>query len=137
MALIKPGQLEPIISDKEMLDLINKYCQAIKSRNWDLLRLIITQDCVWRWPGTNDESGTAIGTDAVIKQVSDMTRRVLDLQLVKILYGVTGVAMSLHFQTVLSGEKVDEDMTTVCNLRGYLISGINNYLSKVDELPVS
>lgn len=137
MALIKPNQLDQMISDKEMLDLINKFCLAIKSRDWDLLRLIITTDCVWRWPGTNNDSGTAIGADSVIKQASIMAGRILDLQLFKVLYGVTGVAISLYLQTFLSGQKAEEDMTIVCTLRGYQISVINNYLSKVDVLPDS
>jgi uncharacterized protein len=129
MSFIKYDQTEEPISDKEMLDLANRFLLSIKTRNWDLLRMIITKDCVWRWPGTSPVSGTAIGADSVIKEISGMKGRVNDIRLVKVSYGMNGVALSLHFYSTLANRNNQEDLITVCILRGYQIAGINTYLA--------
>jgi hypothetical protein len=129
MSFIKYDQTEQPISDKEMLDLANRFLLSIKTRNWDLFRMIITTDCVWRWPGTGPVSGTAIGADSVIREISGMKGRVNDIRLVKVSYGMNGVALSLHFHSTLANKINQEDLITVCILRGYQIAGINTYLA--------
>jgi len=129
MSLIKSNQTEQPISENEMLNLANRFLLSIKSRNWELLRMIITKDCVWRWPGDGIFSGTVVGEDSVVKQISDLADRASNLRLLRISYGLNGVALSLHFNVKIAGGDVDEDFITVCSLRGYKISGINSYLS--------
>ena len=129
MSFINRDQTEPIISDEEMRDLADKFLLAIKLRNWELLRTIITKDCVWRWPGDETFSGTAIGADSVIKEISGVAGRVIDIRLKKISFGLNGVALSLHFHTKMTGFETDKELITVCILRGYQIAGINTYLS--------
>jgi hypothetical protein len=133
MSFVKFDQTERPISHQEMLDLANKFVLAIKSRSWELMKMIITKDIIWRWPGSEMISGTAIGVESVIKEISAFSDRIKDLQLNKISYGLTGVAVSLHFIATLNGKEVDEDLITVCLLRGYQIAGINTYLSDVDS----
>ncbi len=129
MSFINRDQTETMISDGEMRDLTNKFLLAIKLRNWDLLRMIITQDCIWRWPGEESFSGTAIGADSVIKEISGIAGRVIDIRLKKISFGLNGVALSLHFHTKMTGFETDQELITVCILRGHQIAGINTYLS--------
>jgi uncharacterized protein len=129
MAFVKYDKIEQAITDEEMLDLASKFLLSIKSRNWDLLRLIITRDCVWRWPGIGPVSGMAVGIDSVIKEISGMAGRVTELKLRKVLYGLNGVALSLHFHFILSGVDSDQELVTVCMLRGYQIAGISTYVA--------
>jgi hypothetical protein len=97
--------------------------------------LILTKDCIWRWPGTDNDSGTAIGAESVIKEISQLAGHILDLKLINILYGLNGLAISLHFHTKMSEKNADKDLITVCILREYQISGINTYLLKADKEP--
>ena len=129
MAFVKHDQMEQAISDKEMLYLANRFLLAIRSRDWELLRLTITKDCVWRWPGNGPLSGMAVGADSVIKEISGMAGRVLEIKLRKVLFGLNGVALSLQFHVLLKGVEADEELVTVCNLRGYQIAGINTFLA--------
>ena len=137
MTFVKYNQFERAISEEEMEDLTDKLLLSIKSRNWELLRLIITKDCVWRWPGIGPFSGMAVGADSVIKEISGMSGRVLDLKLRKVLYGLNGVALSLHFHFTLTDVDSDQELVAVCVLRGYQIAAINTYISIPDggDLP--
>lgn len=134
MTFVKYSETEQTISDQEMTNLASKFLLSIETRNWDLLRLILTKDCIWRWPGTDNDSGTAIGVESVVKEISQLAGRIFDLRLINILHGLNGLAISLNFHTRMSGKNVDKDLITVCNLRGDLISGINTYLSKADVM---
>jgi uncharacterized protein len=136
VSFIKHDQTQSVISDVEMHDLADIFLLAINSRNWDMLRMIITKDCIWRWPGTDDYSGTAIGADSVIKEITSLVDRIYDSRLINILYGLNGVAISLHFHTKMRGREIDEDLVTVCVLRGHLISGINTYLTNADGIEI-
>jgi uncharacterized protein len=137
MTFVKYNETEQTISNREMTDLASKFLLSIETRNWDLLRLILTKDCIWRWPGIDNNSGTAIGVESVIKEISQLAGRIFDLRLINILYGLNGLAISLNFYTGMSGKNVDKDLITVCNLRGDLISGINTYLSKAGGIEIS
>ena len=129
MTFAKFDPAEQAISDKEMLYLANRFLLAIKTRDWELLRLTITKDCVWRWPGNGPVSGVAVGAESVIKEISGMAGRVLEIKLRKVLYGLNGVALSLQFHVLIKGVEADEELVTVCNLRGYQIAGINTYIA--------
>ena len=123
--------MDQAISNQEMLDLANRFLMSIKRRDWELLRLIITKDCIWRWPVADSDSSTAIGADSVIDKIAEIADRVIDLNFNKVLFGENGVAISLNFHTKMAGKEADKNLITVCILRGYQISGINSYLSDV------
>src|SRR5207342_65642 len=110
MTFVKFNPDEQVISDKEMLYLANRFLLAIKTRDWELLRLTITKDCVWRWPGNGPVSGAAVGADSVIKEICGMAGRVLEIKLRKVLFGLNGVALSLHFHLLLKGVEADEEL---------------------------
>jgi hypothetical protein len=124
--------MEQGITNKEMLDLANRFLLSIKRRDWELLGLIITKDCIWRWPEVDSDSTTVIGSDSVIKNIANIADRVIDLNFNKIAFGLNGVAISLQFHTKMAGKETDKNLITVCMLRGYLISAINSYLSDTE-----
>jgi uncharacterized protein len=124
--------MEQSITNKEMLDLANRFLLSIKKRDWELLRLIISEDCIWRWPEADSDSNTVVWCDSVIKNIADIADRVIDLNFNKISFGLNGVAISLQFHTKMAGKETDKNLITVCILRGYLISAINSYLSDVE-----
>jgi hypothetical protein len=120
------------ISKGEMLGLANRFLNSLKNRDWELLRLIVTKDCIWRLPGSTMISGVAFGVDAVVKRASQTSCQ--GLSLLNILYGMNGFALTLYNQETKGELIIDEYLTMVCILRGYYISGINTFLSDLDVL---
>jgi uncharacterized protein len=114
----------------EMLELAKKFLSSLKLRNWELLRLIITPDCIWRLPGSTMISGIALGAEAVVKRATQTNCD--GFSLLHILYGMNGFALSLHNQESKGGLIIDEYLTTVCTLRDNRVSGINTFLSDLE-----
>jgi hypothetical protein len=131
--LIKDSELSgQAISKEEMFGLANRFLNSLKNRDWELLRLIITKDCIWRLPGSSMISGVAFGVDAVVKRASQTNCQ--GISLLNILYGMNGFALTLYNQETKGELIIDEYLTMVCILRGYSISGINTYLSDLEGL---
>src|SRR5450432_4030543 len=132
---IKNSELSgQVISNQEMFDLANRFLLSLKNRDWELLRMIITPDCIWRLPGTTMISGVAFGADAIVKRATQIVNKGLNLELLHILYGMNGFALSLYNQENKGELIIDEYLTMTCILRGYMISGINTYLSDMEGL---
>jgi uncharacterized protein len=132
---IKSSELSgQAISNHEMFDLANRFLASLKNSDWELLRLIITADCIWRLPGTTMISGVAFGADAIVKRATQIVNKGLNLELLHIQYGMNGFALSLHNQENNGELIIDEYLTMTCTLRGYMISSINTYLSDMEGL---
>jgi uncharacterized protein len=120
------------ISKEEMLNLANRFLNAMKNRDWESLRLIVTKDCIWRLPGSSMISGVAFGVDAVVKRASQTSCQ--GVSLLNILYGMNGFSLTLYNQDIKNDLIIDEYLTMVCILRDYYISGINSFLSDIEDL---
>src|SRR5664279_1156657 len=130
---IKDSELSgQTISKEEMFSLANRFLNSLKNRDWELLRLTITKDCIWRLPGSSMISGIAFGVEAVVKRASQTNCQ--GISLLNIQYGMNGFSLTLHNQETKSELIIDEYLTTVCILRGYRISGINTFLSDIEGL---
>jgi hypothetical protein len=122
------------ISNQEMFDLANRFLSSLRNSDWEHLRIIITEDCIWRLPGTAMISGVAFGANAIVKRAMQIVKKGLNLELLHILYGMNGFALSLHNQENSGELIIDEYLTMTCIVRGYMISGINTYLSDMEGL---
>ena len=132
---IKNNELSgQVISNAEMFDLAHRLLGSFKNRDWELLRSIITGDCIWRLPGSTMISGVAFGAEAIVKRATQVVEKGLNLELLHILYGMNGFALSLHNQEKKGELIIDEYLTMTCILRGHMISGINTYLSDIEGL---
>lgn len=107
------------------------FLEALKTKDWDLMRSILAPDIVWSLPGASLISGEAVGADAVISRSQRITSYGVDFGLQHILYGQFGFALSIN-NTARRGDLVlDEQLATVCSLRDDVIVRIDTYLSDV------
>ena len=118
--------------DEHKKTIARQFLEALRSRDWSLLRSIMTDDIVWTLPGTSLISGEAIGLDAVIGRAQRIVSYGLTFNLNHILIGQSGLALSLHNTAKKGTQSLDEHLATVCTLRDRKICEINTYLSDVD-----
>jgi uncharacterized protein len=104
----------------------------MRTREWALLRKIITQDIVWTLPGHSRISGEARGIEAVIERAQIIVSYGLTFNLKHILEGQGGLALSLHNTVERQCKILDEHLATVCRLCEDRICLIDTYLSDVD-----
>ncbi len=119
-------------TDEQKNTISQTFLTALRNRDWDLLKSVMTDDVVWMLPGKSLISGEASGVDAVTKRAQLIVSYGLTFTLLHILYGTHGVVLSLH-NTARRGDLfLDEHLATVCSIRDGKIFAINSYLSDVD-----
>lgn len=125
-----------IISDNDKLTIGKKFLEALKNRDWELMRSVLSPECVWTLPGTSLLSGPANGADAVIKRAGQLRDFGVMIEVKHILIGLQSVALSLH-NTAKRGDLVlDQYVAIVCDLSGDKISKITTHLSDVEGINV-
>lgn len=108
--------------------------RALTTKDWALLRTVMSPAVSWTLPGDNAISGTADGIDAVIARAELIAGYGLDFALQHVLVSRDNMALSLH-NTAQRGDLVlDEYLATVCRLEDGLITAIETYLSDVDGM---
>jgi uncharacterized protein len=118
--------------DEHKKAIARQFLEALRSRDWGLLRSIMTDDIVWTLPGTSLISGEASGVDAVIGRAQRIVSYGLTFELNHILIGQSGLALSLHNTARKGTQSLDEHLATVCTPRDGKICEINTYLSDVE-----
>ena len=119
-------------TDELKKTIAQQFLEALRSRDWGLLRSIMTDDIVWTLPGTSLISGEASGVDAVIGRAQRIVSYGLTFNLNHILIGQSGLALSLHNTARKGTQSLDEHLATVCTLRDGKICKIDTYLSDVE-----
>jgi len=133
----QPTQLSStnqLLTDVEKKQLAETFLRALGTKNWDLLRSIITEDIFWTLPGTSVISGEVSGADAIITRAQQIVSYGVSLELKHILYGQYNVTLSVHNQASRGELILNEHLATVCIIRDGKISKIETYLSDIDGL---
>lgn len=125
------NQVKNPMSEEAKLNLAHQFLSSLKTKDWNLLRSLLTADCKWSLPGDSIISGEAIGIDAVVRRAQLIVSFGVSLQLNHVLYGMYGFGLSVHNQAVIRGVELDEHLATICEVRGRKIAAINTYLSDV------
>jgi FixJ family two-component response regulator len=81
---------------KQNIVVAERFLAALRERNWDLFRSVLSEDVTWSLPGMSVISGEARGADAVIQRAQVMVSFGVTFTLKHILIGPHGVALSLH-----------------------------------------
>jgi ketosteroid isomerase-like protein len=121
-----------MVTDADKKGIAQQFLAGLRSRDWSLLRSIMTEDIVWSLPGTSLISGEASGVDAVIDRAQRIVSYGLTFTLKHILIGQHDLALSLHNTAKNGNQILDEHLATVCLLRNGKICAINTYLSDVE-----
>ena len=122
------------ITDAEKRAVAEEFLAGLKTRDWDRLRAVMTDDIVWTMPGSSLISGEASGVEAVLARSQQIVGYGLDFALNHILIGQYHVALSLHNTATRGDLKLDEYLATVCFLRDGKISAIHTFLSDIDGM---
>ena len=64
-----------------------EFLTALRTRDWDLMRSLMTEDITWTLPGENLISGEARGLDAVIERAQRIVSYRLNFELKHMLFG--------------------------------------------------
>jgi len=119
-------------TDELKKTIAQQFLEALRSRDWNLLRSIMTGDIVWTLPGTSLISSKANGVDEVIVRAKRIVSYGLTFNLNYILIGQSGLALALHKTASRGIQTLDEHLATVCTLPDGKICEINTYLSDVE-----
>lgn len=111
------------------LHLGQQFLLSLSTRDWALMRTLITDDITWSMPGEGTVSGTAVGAEAVIARSQQIVEYGLNFELLHLLMGQHGLALSLHNTATRGALVLDEYLSTVCQVRDGKISAIDTYLS--------
>jgi uncharacterized protein len=123
-----------MVTDADKKGIAQQFLAGLRSRDWSLLRSIMTDDIVWSLPGTSLISGEASGVDAVIARAQRIVSYGLTFTLKHILIGQHDLALSLHNTAKNGNQILDEHLATVCLLRNEKICPISTYLSDVERV---
>jgi uncharacterized protein len=109
------------VTDADKKAIAQQFLARLRSRDWSLLRSIMTEDIVWSLPGTSLISGEASGLDAVIARAQRIVGYGLTLTLKHILIGQHDLALSLH-NTAKNGTRYSTSI-----LRRFVSSEMKTY----------
>src|SRR3979409_1731678 len=126
-----PPQGGPVPAESIKQEIAEKFLNALRSHNWELMRTVMAPDIVWSLPGSSRISGEAQGVDAVIARCQIITSYGLNFALKHVLYGQFGFALSLNNAAKRGDLVLDEHLATVGSLLEERISRIDTYLSDV------
>jgi hypothetical protein len=101
-------------TDELKKTIAQQFLEALRSRDWNLLRSIMTGDIVWTLPGTSLISGKANGVDEVIVRAQRIVSYGLTFNLNYILIGQSGIALALHNTASRGTQTLDGHLVTVC-----------------------
>lgn len=118
----------------EKLKIGDQFLTALKTRDWTLMRSVLTADASWTLPGTSLLSGEAAGADAVINRAKRLRNFGVALQLHHILAGEQGVTLSLNNTAMRGSLVLDEQVAIVCDVSNGKICKITTHLSDVEGI---
>lgn len=118
------------MSDTDFLALGRQFLGALGAQDWAAMRALVTADVTWSFPGDARISGIAEGVDAVVAKGTAITSSSVHIELLNVLAGVNGAAVSLH-NTANSedGRSLDQYLVTVLTVRDGKITQIDSFLS--------
>ncbi len=122
------------MTDTEKTAVAQEFLAGLKTRDWDRIRGVMTDDITWTMPGGSLISGEAQGVEAVLARARQIAGYGLDFALNHILIGQHHVALSLHNTATRGDLKLDEYLATVCFLRDGKIAAIHTFLSDIDGM---
>jgi ketosteroid isomerase-like protein len=117
-----------LTSTEEKFRIASQFLTALNSKNWELLRSVITEDCTWSFLGTILPSGESIGADEVIIK-AQYAVGMLHLGTGYIPHSLNCVALAIYKEAANGALNSDEHIAMVSTLRDGKISAISTLFS--------
>jgi ketosteroid isomerase-like protein len=97
----------------------------------DVIRRVAVDDFVWSFPGSSSISGEAHGVEGVMKRAQTIASFGVKVEILRAVYGLSGVSVLLHNTGNKNGHILDEQVVAVFTFRGDKLARLDTYLSDV------
>jgi uncharacterized protein len=122
------------MTEEEKKTIATSFIAGLRARDAGMLDAIMTKDVVWTIPGAGVTSGEAHGVKGIIDRANQFAAYSVNIEILHVVYGYTGVALLLHNTGKHNGRTLDEHLTTVIQLDADRIKRLDTYISDVKML---
>jgi uncharacterized protein len=122
------------MTEEEKRAIATSFIAGLRARDARMLEVIMTKDVVWSIPGASVGSGEAHGVKGIIERANQFAEYSVNIEILYVIYGYTGVALLLHNTGKHNGKTLDEHLTTVIQLDADRIKRLDTYISDVKML---
>lgn len=119
------------MTDEDKQQLARTFLSVLGNPNEDVLRSVVADDVVWSFPGAASISGEAHGVAGVMKRAKEIAAHGVHVEIIRTVYGFSGVAMILHNTGARERRVLDEHLAAVFAFRDGRIARLDTYLSDV------
>ncbi|MBS1677082.1 MAG: nuclear transport factor 2 family protein [Actinobacteria bacterium] len=110
-----------------------RFREVLVARDWPGLADLLAEDVIWEFPGDAVISGTVRGRDSVIERYRSIVSREIDAELLQVMSGRNGVALSFHNTAQdESGRSLDQYMVNALFVSDGRIERMETFLSNPD-----
>ncbi len=111
--------------------LARTFLSVLSHPDAEVVRSVAVEDFVWSFPGASPISGEAHGVAGVMKRAQTIASYGVKVEIIRAVYGFSGVSMILHNTGNKNGRILDERVVAVFAFRGDKASRLDTYLSDV------
>jgi ketosteroid isomerase-like protein len=119
------------LTDQEKLVLARRFLSVLANPDPDVVKSVAVEDVVWSFPGAGRISGEVQGPGGVIGRAKIIASFKVNVELVRAVFSLDGVAIILHNTANREGHILDEHIAAVFSFRGDRICRLDTYLSDV------
>jgi ketosteroid isomerase-like protein len=123
--------MEIVMDDQQKQKLTLKFLSILGKPDADVIREVAVEDVIWSFPGTSQISGEAHGVDAIMKRAHTIASYKVKVEVIRTVYGFSGVSVILHNTGEKNGNILDEHLAAVFAFRGDKIERLDTHLSDV------
>jgi uncharacterized protein len=115
----------------EKQQLARRFLSVLGHPDAEVVRSVTVDDVVWSFPGGSKISGEAHGVEGVMARAATIASYGVKVDVIRPVFGFSGVAMLLHNTGAKDGRDLDEYLAAVFAFRGDKIARLDTYLSDV------
>lgn len=108
-----------------------KFLSILGKPDASVVKDVAVEDMIWTFPGTAQISGEAHGVDAIMKRAHTIASYKVRVEIVRTVYGLSGVSVILHNTGEKDGKVLDEHLAAVFSFHGDKIERLDTHLSDV------
>jgi uncharacterized protein len=119
------------MTQEEKLQLAMKFLSVLSAPDEEVVKKVVVDDMLWTFPGSSIISGEAHGVGGVMKRAKTIASYGVHVEVGRLVYGHSGVAVFLHNTGSKNGRMLDEHLAAVFSFRGDKIERLDTFLSDV------